>query len=311
MGRQTIEQRYRDAIANMPKRGTGLHQHLPRITNYAVMLGLSCEQAEYDINTGNPSTAKDLKRNEIKNAYAFSSRSVKPMDFNQPVRRDPYARYTQSVKAVSDPVKLKPQDIAVEATLMDIMEASPVRLLEDPRLDGYRMLECLYQSDEYVFIGDTYSKSENVLQVSEWMNKDITPYPFIMCNPLTGLYGFTSDGKESKRCEQSVKEGRYLLLEMDETPRDEQINIIMGMIERNYPVALVVDSGNKSLHTWINVNCPKEHWTERVREKIFEGTLSEFGIDPACKNISRLSRLGGHLREKTNKTQNIYYLKEF
>ena len=305
-----IERRYWKSIDEMPTRGSGLHQHLPRITNYAVMLGLSREQTEYDVSSRNPSVYATLRRTEIKEAYAFSERSVTRMDFDKP--RDPYARYARGKRAVEEPAKaLSPKDVYVDATLMDIMEASPIRLLEPPSMDGYIVLETLYARDEFVFIGDTYSKSPNVLTVNQWLQRPADNFPFIMLNPLTGEYGHTSEGRESKRCEEAVKVGRYLLLEMDGTPRDEQVGIIMGMIERGWPVALVVDSGNKSLHTWVHVDCPKEQWEERIRKKVFEGTLAGFGIDPACKNISRLSRFGGHLRKQTGRRQTVYYLKEF
>ena len=311
MGRETIEARYWKAINEMPVRGGGLHQYLPRITNYGVMLGLPCEQVESDTRIGNPSASAGLRRNEISEAYAFSSRNVQPMDFDKPYKPDPYAKYASKRNiAKTTTAKLKPSAIFVEATVMDIIEASPIRLLDDPKRDGRVMLECLYHMDEFVFIGDTYSTSENVMTVEDWLAKDISRYPFIMLNPLTGEYGHTSEGKESKRCEEAVKVGRYLLLEMDDTPRDEQVGIAMGMIEHGYPVALIVDSGNKSLHVWLRVDCPKEKWETDVRRDIFEAKLSEFGIDPACKNISRLSRLGGHVRGETNRRQNIYYLRE-
>ena len=76
------------------------------------------------------------------------------------------------------------------------------------------------------------------------------------------------------------------------------------------PVVALIDSGNKSLHAWIHV--PDVHtldeWKIKIEQKFFEQCLKPLGIDTACKNPSRMSRLPGCIRKETGQRQRLLYL---
>ena len=49
-------------------------------------------------------------------------------------------------------------------------------------------------------------------------------------------------------------------------------------------------------------------WEEGVENHLFPGYLKPLGMDPACKNESRLSRMPGHRRADTGQVQRVLYL---
>jgi hypothetical protein len=202
-------------------------------------------------------------------------------------------------------IKYKPFHRA--GIMMDLIESSPIRLLDNVTRDAHTLLEVLYNEDDILFIGDTYSTK--VKTVREWMDDtELLSNPFIIPNPMTGLSGTTQTGKESYRCEATVKECRYCIIEMDDTPIDEQVCFWLDAIER-LPVACVIRSGSKSLHGWIRVDCPIDKWNTDVKVKLFENIFVPMGADKSCSNKARLSRLPGHDR-KDKERQRLLYLRE-
>lgn len=90
----------------------------------------------------------------------------------------------------------------------------------------------------------------------------------------------------------SVATYRHVLVEFDKKTKDEQIAIFH---QSNLPISLLVESGGKSVHAWIQVDAvDKAQWEER-RNKVYE-YLSDHEPDPQNKNPSRWSRLGGVMR---------------
>jgi hypothetical protein len=65
------------------------------------------------------------------------------------------------------------------------------------------------------------------------------------------------------------------------------------------PIAALIDSGGKSIHALIAVqgiaNCAE--WQRRIEDDLYARYLVPLGVDPACRNEARLSRLPGHLRD--------------
>ena len=89
-----------------------------------------------------------------------------------------------------------------------------------------------------------------------------------------------------------------------------KFNTFWGAALNELPVVALIDSGNKSLHAWIRV--PDVHtfeeWKIKIEQKFFEQCLKPLGIDTACKNPSRMSRLPGCIRKETGRWQRLLYL---
>ena len=67
------------------------------------------------------------------------------------------------------------------------------------------------------------------------------------------------------------------------------------------PFVALIDSGGKSIHAWLDVQKmakveTKERWVKEIKGHLYDRLLTPLGVDGACSNPARLSRLPGHLR---------------
>ena len=119
----------------------------------------------------------------------------------------------------------------------------------------------------------------------------------------------TKTGKNSYRADSCIKEFRYVVAEFDLISIQEQISFWVQLLQENLPIAAIIHSGGKSLHAWIAVNCTeREEWEREIENKLFPEYLVPLGIDGACKNESRMSRLPGHFRKDRKQYQRLMYL---
>ena len=133
-------------------------------------------------------------------------------------------------------------------------------------------------------------------------------YPFFIINPLTG----NPDEKGSLRSNANVKEYRFLVVESDSLPLEQQIPLMFGLGLK--PVSMTF-SGSKSIHALLKVaDIPDgesvqdlESWNAIVK-KAFFGQLGPLGFDKATSNPARLSRLPGMFRRDKNAFQRLIYV---
>jgi hypothetical protein len=201
---------------------------------------------------------------------------------------------------------------AVEA---DIKARSPVPLDWPEWEAGWRVLEALYGSSEFVFIGDdgwAGRIGETIRPVGEWVallkGCVKVPSPKILVNPLSGKPAPKKTGVgETLRGDACVAAYRFVVAEFDGIPIEDQVAFWMAV--PHLPVAALIHSGKKSLHAWLRVDCvDQEEWETQVENLLFPGYLEPLGLDPACKNASRLSRMPGHRRADTGLVQRCLYL---
>jgi hypothetical protein len=132
--------------------------------------------------------------------------------------------------------------------------------------------------------------------------------PHVIPNPLTGKPAMKADGNgQTVRGDACIAEFRFAVVEFDDVPRDEQLAFWWSAC---LPVVLLVDSGGKSVHGWIRVKGVREgrEWARIVEKHLFGNLLQPLGVDGACRNESRLSRLPGHRRLETGRWQRLLYL---
>lgn len=92
----------------------------------------------------------------------------------------------------------------------------------------------------------------------------------------------------------NVREFRYALVECDNVAKDKQLPLYKQL---NLPIAVVVDSGNKSVHAIVKIMAGSEQEYRRRVEYLYK-VLKERGVevDTQNKNASRLSRMPGVMR---------------
>jgi len=301
---QKCTENYQNGLSSIPASGGGgAHQSLLSLASLARFAGVDYNSFESDIKAvwhGN----RRVGNREIFDAYAKAETDFPVMGLDP--NFVPTPRPTPPPKVEID--KIFWERVAVLGyTMVDLVEMSPIRLLDDPDFDYRVLMEHCYKPEEYLFVGDTYSTE--VHPVSYWLSNPKTiENPYIIINPLTGEAVPTGSGKLSKRCDKAVSKYRFFMMEFDEISIGDQVNFWCRQIEKRVPVAAVIHSGSKSLHGWIATTgiSDYEQWTSEIIEKLYRKSFKRLGVDTACQNPSRLSRLPGHHREGKQQQRLLY-----
>ena len=298
-----VSTRFGEALRQCPHAGSGVHGWILSCANLAAIAGISPADAERDIlqaMTRPPSPAAEVGAavrkafSEHKPGATFAPRSIAP-------------------------AKPKPKPMTAAAFIArgdgaeecDWWAASPVRIDWQPGpRDAIALLRCLYRPWEFVFCGERYGGAESVRTAAEWIARfeDRFPIPpHFIPNTLTGREHPLPDGKLSRRGDSAVAGFLYAVAEMDGMGRAEQLALWWGF--RSAPIVALIDSGGKSVHAILRVECGnRQEWETEVEGKLFPRVLVPLGCDPACRNEARLSRLPGHYRAEKQAWQRLLYL---
>lgn len=130
----------------------------------------------------------------------------------------------------------------------DLWEASPIRFGDD-KPHTAEILERLFPNDPWLCVGSKYKFSTHHL--SQFKSLSDTSEQ-IVPSPMLAKYGHTKNGKLSQHTLDATGPRRFLVIEGDGTSKDHQAAILLHLAERA-PLAMVVDSGGKSLHGWFFV----------------------------------------------------------
>jgi regulatory protein RepA len=198
-------------------------------------------------------------------------------------------------RATIDPATLTERWLAgFRADEADLWDRSPIRPPSDWREDGRCLIETLYTPGELVNIVTKFELRDGkavpggvgeTLTREEWLAGDMPQSEaggWLRMNPVDGL------GVGDK----NVTGFRFALVEFDDLPLELQLSALARL---PLPIAALLTSGRRSIHAWIRADeADLEHYKSSVARML--GLLAKFGVDPANKNPSRLSRLPGGLR---------------
>jgi hypothetical protein len=183
--------------------------------------------------------------------------------------------------------------------------------------DPIRLFKTLFAETDLVFIGKHYSDGilgDTIRTACDWItyfqNGGKTA-PHIIPNPLTGLWAHkkTGDGL-TLRGDNNIAQYNYCTAEFDNLSRQDQIRFWTAI---KLPIVALIDSGGKSLHAWLDVQKlakveTPEQWESEIKNRLYDRILTPLGVDGACSNPARLSRLPGYYREETGKYQRLLWL---
>jgi len=200
---------------------------------------------------------------------------------------------------------------------VDLWEVSPIRLMEEPLTDASLFLKTRYRACDRVFIGERHQPGiigETIRFAWEWIvhiDNGGTTGPLIIINPLNGIPAPTKSGdKTTLRGDGNVTSYRYCMAEFDNLSREDQIRFWSAV---KLPIVALIDSGGKSIHAWMEVSqmsqvTTSEKWQEIIKERLYDRLLAPLGVDAACSNPARLSRLPGHYRTEKQSWQRLLWL---
>jgi len=298
-----VSARFSDALRACPSAGAGVHGWILSCANLAAFAGVSPADAERDILAAMsrpPSPSAEVGA-AVRKAYAehkpgmaFTPRSIAPAK--------------PKPKPMTAAAFIARGDGATEA---DWHEASPLRLDWEPGpRDAAALLRVLYRPWEFVFCGERYGGGECVRTAADWIAAfdDGRPVPpHFIPNPLTGREHPLADGKPSRRGDSAVAGFLYAVAEFDGMDKADQLALWWGF--RSAPITALIDSGGKSVHAILRVECEtRADWEREIEGKLFPRVLVPLGCDPACRNEARLSRLPGHYRAEKGAWQRLLYL---
>jgi hypothetical protein len=276
------------------------------------MAGLSDAQIMADIRDSIPPGSRHIPDREIMDAIKKARREVRVGRTSQYHR---IYRPAPSKPIIDGPAYLKKLiargDGAGTADLWHLSDHRQDR--ETNYCDALAVLS-LYDAKEHIYIGDKYGR--DVATVETWRNRieqgKVAAWPHIAPNPFDGKPHDIGSKKPSFRCDAAVSAFRYVVIEFDTVSKSDQFAFWYAIIHTSLlPVAVLLDSGGKSLHAWIRVDLPdRQTWDREVGTRYYgdKGVFTSMGADRACRNPSRLSRLPGHYRTEKNNYQTLLYL---
>lgn len=297
---------YQEALDNLPPSGgSGCHTALLKVANIGVNEGLAKRMIFNDLRkkvTG----SRMVPDSEI---YAAIDKAI--TDNKSGTTAAPKQNAILKRKPIDGP-KVMQQLLTIGKSIGDDFynNNEPDWPEED---DHIVMLERLYAPDDLLFIGELKAAGkigENIRSAKEWIkvfNSGEKPGPHIIPNPLTGKLAKTKNNKKTLRGDNCIADFRYAVVEFDNISIEEQLDFWAAA---KLPCEVLIFSGGKSIHGWVRlekINSLSD-WDTNIKQKLFASYLEPLGVDPACKNPSRLSRMPGHYRKEKREQQTIEYL---
>jgi len=300
-------------LQNIPAPGQGCHPALLGVANVGALSKRPAHEVFAEIRASIPQGQRWVTDNEIQaailKAYADHNPISLPTGKKYLRPRTPAPIIHCGRTALQ---RIIEQSIIADE--VDLWESSKIRIDWPPENDTANFLFSMFAPDDLIFIGDRLEPGivgQNICTVTDWIKyfqAGEKTAPFIMINPLTGRPAPKRSGEgETFRGDGNIKTFRYCLVEFDNLSREEQMRFWTAV---KLPIAALIDAGNKSIHAWIKVSNVNsiEDWQRDIRQRLYEQCLIPLGVDSACSNPARLSRMPGHLRAETDKYQKILWL---
>jgi hypothetical protein len=256
--------------------------------------------------TGDPRNVARAKR-KVQTGTGKSESNLRKIEVNDPLRR-----------------KIVEQG----QTLSSLAASSPTKLPADEREIASFMLDRLFPDDPLLCVAKAVN---NHVTVKKHELTKPYIYSHIVPSPMSKLSGINQKGEESQRCLANTGPRHYLVIEFDLSigpDGNESINrefvrwakdsgktvhdlsaALLLHLGKAAPLVAVVDSANKSLHGWFNV----QGWQDKD-VLFFMGLAIRLGADPATYTKCQLVRMPGGVRRNENEgpmwLQDVIYFDE-
>lgn len=301
---------YQKRLFEIPEPGSGMcHVTLLGVANLGIKAGLEPQQVFAEMRQCIPVGQRRVPDKEIQDAIKKALHDA-GKQFGNYQKSDPIVRSGETtLRRIIEQGRISDE--------ADLWEASPIRLLDEPQKDAVLFLKTVFRPDDRIYIGLEFGKfaeQPNYIKttaehIQNFQNGGKT-FQHIIVNPFTGTIGKTKDGKDSYRADDCIKTFRHALIEFDNISREDQIRFWSAV---DLPIKALIDSGGKSIHAWVDVQRLAEvqtmqQWESEIKVRLYERILKPLGLDAACSNPGRLSRLPGHFRSEKGRYQRLLWL---
>lgn len=305
-----IESRYLDRLDKIPAPGTGCHPSLLSIANLGILAGKDPQEIHDEIRRSIPTGSRKVGDREITDAIQKAIRDHQGGIFIPRSRPEPVLRDGKAARQrIIEQARIKEE--------VDLWEVSPVRLWDESKEQPFLFLPTLFEQDDLVWIGERHQTGiigETIRTAKEWIaffQDGGKAGPHIIINPLDGIPRPKKFGDgDTLRGDANIKTFRHCLVEFDDMVREDQIRFWSAF---KLPIVALIDTGGKSIHAWVQVSKLAEittldHWQSKIKHHLYDRLLSPLGVDMACSNPARLSRMPGQYREEKGSWQRLLWL---
>lgn len=280
-----------------PAAGAGVHSWIMRAA-WACRLKIeNCTAAEaagliHDHMTRNPNPKNEVEEAVNKvfdatlepRAFGFKPRFDAPKKWPEP--------NAEQIEAVA----------ASGLGVVDLWERSPIRF-EDDEPHTAEILPRLFPGDPLICAG---SKTQFFTMPLSKFIQAADNFEQLIPSPMSKQWGKTQAGHLSQRSLDATGPRRFLIVEGDKLngepiPKDTQAAVLLHLAKLA-PLALVVDSGGKSLHGWFTT----AGFSEGQSDSFFRKACT-LGADPALWSRAQLVRMPGGLRDNTRRQQILFF----
>lgn len=308
----TSTAKYQDRLRSIPAPGTGCHAALLSAANLGVMAGLDLEKIFADIRQSIPTGKRRISDREIHDAIQKAKADHDGGTYTPRPRPKPIINNGLTTRSMIIEHSTISDDV-------DLWESSPIRLWDEPNQDAALLLGTLYRPDDLIWIGERYAEGtpgQTIRPADEWISyfrHGRQTSPHIIINPLNNIPTTTKGGdKLTLRGDGNIASYRYSVIEFDDLSREAQIRFWSAV---KLPIVALIDTGGKSIHAWIDVSKlatveTAEQWDIQIKRRLYDQILTPMGVDAACSNPSRLSRLPGHYRTEKSAWQRLLWLSQ-
>jgi hypothetical protein len=301
---------YTEKLNALPAPGCGRHMWLLSVSNSGIKSGISPYEIYSDIRR-TITDGRHIPDREVWSAIKKAHTDHTGGTYTPRLRPKPVVRdgKTALERIISQ---------AQTGEEVDIWESSPIRILDEPKDHTPLFLSAMFEPFDLLFIGKEFDLGRlgtTIRTTDEWVEyfkSGGKPAPFIIVNPLTGEEAPTKDepDKMTLRGDNNIAAFRYCLVEFDKISLESQYRFWAAA---KLPVQALVFTGGKSIHAWLKVSHlakveTSEQWDTNIRQRLYGSLLAPLGVDKACSNPSRLSRLPGHYRAEKQAYQRLIWL---
>ena len=308
--------RYLDTLMECPKTGEGVHTWILKVTTKAIHAKIKWSDAYKQILEAMNNCGRFEQPNEIYSAYQGALRHINScVDTGSNMERPPKwnAHDPELAEKLIGEFEAEAKKIGVE------LYNKPESFQSDSACDGEMMmnlskgygglksiLHTLYEGDPLLCCGEAMNRF-TTKRLSEYHN--MSGYQLIVPNPMTKPLGVKSSyantpedelPKEaySAHTKDNTGERHYQVIEFDGFDLPYQARA--GSYLRKFlPLAMVVFSGNKSLHFWFSVKGRKAEYVED-----FFNLAHCLGADPVMWNTWQFARMP-HVKRNDHKVRDV------